>query len=586
MPFIPFANEQGQAFDFGIVSNGTTVTAYNSTGGVVSSGPDGGAVLTAVLALLPATGGAVTFRNDGLVFPWGSVPALPKSLTNLLYITGNGATIKLSAAGPRLVDFAKVADGDTWQNIWLDNFVIDANGLTGKQAIIGNYIAGTFSSRVNFDRLTFTSIKTINVPVDPTGTIDYRNIAFFIQQPAASETQRNLTNILVRDCDFTGGSYGVGLGGGGIGTVGLTVFLDHILIENVRHDGVTVAPNGFTAANFHIGSRAFGGQDITLRHCYGRFSGDVGVEIDGVDGCLVDDVQIDDAWTTGFLHTNFNNPVNPNQQRIVFRDCRVNHLTQVNNTTWAGAFCARNQLSVALGTVEYLDCSLYKNANVLSSGQGEGINLFVAATTLRKLVVRGGHFVTESFNYTAVGAITPYMIALGLATSGTCQVDILRPGQHRLRNVDAVRDTSQPADAGDNRRREPARRGRARHRHTHDHKEHQDRELRLVGGARRHHRDPLRRNIERPVRVRCRQPLAQPACSGRVHRPRDRDRQGARAGLESNRDIQPGDRNRRHGDRLFDERRHHLYELPDAGVGCAAGRLRSVARPADDGRAD
>ena len=68
-----------------VTSDGTRVTAYQGSA-VVSSGADAGAVLTAIMPAAGSRGARIQFRNDGSVFPWSSVPALPKAISGRLLI--------------------------------------------------------------------------------------------------------------------------------------------------------------------------------------------------------------------------------------------------------------------------------------------------------------------------------------------------------------------------------------------------------------------------------------------------------------------------------------------------------------------
>jgi hypothetical protein len=217
-----------------LISNGTTVSAYDQNGSLVSSGTDGGTVLSAVLPAAGSVGANIAFRNDGNIFPWSTVPMLPKGITSKLWIQGNGATVRLSSAGPRFLDFNKTADHDLFKNIEVSNFLIDCNNVTGTNAnhvIIGTRRGSSGAqTRINIDQLFLHDITAINVPT-ASGNVRI-GVYISIQQVAGSEATQNYgTNILVQNVRVYGGEGGVYVDGGTNATfpdVNANVLLDAI----------------------------------------------------------------------------------------------------------------------------------------------------------------------------------------------------------------------------------------------------------------------------------------------------------------------------------------------------------------------
>jgi len=386
VPFYEDIYGQDVAFDYGLTSNGTLVRAYGPQGQLVAQGTDGGAVLQTVLNLLPATGGAIAFRNEGNAFPWGSVPGLPRGITRKLFIYGDGATITLSTGGPRFLDFNKVADYDTFQNIEIANFTIDVNNIGGRHhVVLGTYAGGVQTSRINVANLLIDDIHTINVPVDSTTTNHRLNIWIVVDMPAAS-TAASIRNVTVSRVKFEGGNMGIVIGGTGAVATNLTCY--DIVIDQWWHSLLTVQTSNFSSSNCQVGSLC-NVDRVTISRGFGQYSGDVGVEIDSAQWSLVEDVDIEDAYTTGFYHTNYNAPPNPNEQVNRYRDCRARKLTCTGASS--GFFNNINN-SVPLNYAQYDYCDWYCNEPTTVTGWG-----YRALTAQQAIEFNGCRFIREGF---------------------------------------------------------------------------------------------------------------------------------------------------------------------------------------------
>jgi hypothetical protein len=189
------------------------------------SGGDDSVAMVAALASI-AGNGEITLGHG--TFLWNTeVPKLVRNATGIV-IGGSGTdvtTIKLSEAAPRAFDFNKVADYDTFQNIELRDLTIDCNNVGGiHHTVIGTKQNGVDQYLLNFNRVRLRRIKTINVPSCQTlgsvvTTVNHRLNVFFASWHhgyIGSDTQTNLTNILLEDCNFEGGNVGAAvLGSGG-----------------------------------------------------------------------------------------------------------------------------------------------------------------------------------------------------------------------------------------------------------------------------------------------------------------------------------------------------------------------------------
>lgn len=305
-----------------LASDGTNVTAYDQTGSVISAGTDGGAVLTACLPAAASVGATIDFRNDGQVFPWATTPALPKGITGKLTIRGNGSTVKLSSSAPRFLDFNKVADGDTFQNIEIDGFVIDANSVGGKHHIVlGGWASGAWLTKVNLDRITVRRVKVLNAVVGTDSTVDFRIGLALVCSNDSGDAKQTLTNLVIEDFDVAGSLSGIVIAG--IPSAGGTsnVYIDGVNINRWRVVR-SAAPTAFISGgqDILIGNKGNGGQ-VTISNGYGYGSPDVGIECDGMGDANIENCVIEDAWNVCFFHTNFTPAASTQIATLNYRGC-------------------------------------------------------------------------------------------------------------------------------------------------------------------------------------------------------------------------------------------------------------------------
>jgi hypothetical protein len=359
------------------------------TGKIDFSGTDAAAVLQRSINALSSTGGSIILRSGTYV--WESVPALPKDLPNWLKIVGeSGAIIKLTEKGPRAFDFNKVADYDTFQNIWLESFTVDCNNIGGKNhVVLGTYIGGFGSevtqTRINIQDIRIRCVNTVNVPVDPTTTNHRLNVWLAVKHPAPGETQTNIQRVLIEDCTFLGGNAGIGIIAerGGPAATGYNVFIDDIYINRCFHSMLTVPTTGFASSNFHIANFGFGGS-CCIRDCYGEYSGDDGVEINSMTNALVENTTIRDAFQQPYYFTNKNNPARPTEQKITLRNCVAQRigLTSTNDYDIGFFFKGSAETHVPMGTVRLEDCQYYTHGTSLGYGAAISVNTDDGMTAL------------------------------------------------------------------------------------------------------------------------------------------------------------------------------------------------------------
>ena len=335
-----------------LISDGTTVTAYGPSGTLVASGPDGGAVVAALLPAAASAGATIELRNDGHAFPWGSIPGLPAGITGRLLIRGNGATVQLSVAAPRFLDFKKVADGDTFQNIEIDGLVVDANNVDADVGgIIGTFSgAGTWLQNVNFDRISIRRLKIINLPT----SANFRGGIMLGVQNNLADPLHTITNITVADYDQSGGLSGIMVEGVPNADLTANVKLDNIVVDRWRVVR-PAAPVAFVSGgqDILVGGKGYGGS-CAIRNGYGFGSTDVGIECDSMGTANIENCIIEDSWNAGFYHTNYKAADATDTATINYRGCTAKRTT-VQNAMAGWKFALANALP--LRRIRVRDCA-------------------------------------------------------------------------------------------------------------------------------------------------------------------------------------------------------------------------------------
>ena len=208
----------------------------------------------AIQAAIDATNGkGIVYLPLGTYYLGSVGPLLLPPDADGLTIRGAGegcATLLLSSTCAGAFYFDRSADADTFQNITLEDFTVDANSITSERAaIIGTTDASrAVLQRINMDNITVRRITSVNVPVDRTLTDIRRNITLCTYHPDSSPeaTQSYLKNILVEDVTLNGGIAGVEVFGTSANTSdGTNIYIDNIVVNRARHTSVTAPPIPF-----------------------------------------------------------------------------------------------------------------------------------------------------------------------------------------------------------------------------------------------------------------------------------------------------------------------------------------------------
>jgi hypothetical protein len=408
------------------VDSALTVVDIRAFGAIGDGSNDDALAMQAAINSLP-DGGTVVIPPG--VWTWKSVPGLPRNLSSRLIIRGSGgAVIKLTSTGPRAFDFNKIADHDTFQNLELRNFDVDANSIGGLHHIVlGTYINGTTTTRINLAHIAIGQIRVVNALVDSnTGTNHRLGVWLVVRQAAANEaTQNSITDVLIEDYWQQGGNAAIAVNGSGGSGNGpdLNVLVDNVTIDRWYHSLISVPSVSFPSSHVQVGSRAKGGPiGCRVSNGYGEYSGDVGVEIDQIN-CVVTKNVIRDSRNAHFLFTQFNNPDQGAGTQIY--DVYNNSAIVISALTTYHAFSFRTASQTTpcpFGTVRMRDNSLLHNQAAMP-GQAAAIMRddtgAVAAGTLRT------SFECERFtayfrgiNYASATSVTRAPIGISPTTAG------------------------------------------------------------------------------------------------------------------------------------------------------------------------
>lgn len=401
--------------DYIIYGDGINSTALPLRAGLatIATG-EFGAVLQSALTNLKTTAG----NSVGTIVLAGShapttIPSIPPVATGTtpdpryLKIIGlPGSKITASSGGKRFLDFGRTADYDWFGNLVVEGIVFDRNNLTDStntHVLIGNLVGGAWSRRVNFANIEIRRCKTLNVPMG--SSAGYQNISLAGYHLASSEgTQTSITNILVEDCEFGGGNYGVAMVGSAASVTsgqGVNVWLDRIHIKRCKHD-CGVVPTAFAgAANVQLGGYGFG-ESCVIEDFYGYNSSDVGFEIDAFQSATVERCVITDSWNAAFGSYCFRSPRDINSQIYRYRDCRVRSSAVVPTSghPFIGWECGSPNVPATqyAGTV-LLDGCAYDNATSYFAANGMAISCR-AGSGFRRLVLRDFEYSSPSVSQT------------------------------------------------------------------------------------------------------------------------------------------------------------------------------------------
>jgi hypothetical protein len=395
-----------QAVNVMVSKNGSNAVATKvSDGSQLYSGADAGAALSAAITSVGTAGGVIMFQPG--TYAWNTTPGLPANLTGWLHILGSMATINLSVAGNRFLDFNKQANGDTFRYLNIDGFIVDAAVLSStggtRHIVLGTYRPSdgiTSGTNVNFSYINVRNITTKNVRVANSGTAHFLNIFLGIHQDTSGLPENKCEHILMENIDMQGGNHGITIYGNknGAWAGNPTIKFDDIVVRHVRHDMLT-APTAFdSTSHVHVSSLGYG-SNVLIDDVWGYGSRDVAVEVDATMNPRISNVVAEDYMGFAVALTNYNNPSQYLAQHAFVRNVagyRSGGQAQASSSSVVGV---RTTGSFNNGHFTLENISHYRSASApdLSTSPLAG-DLVSVKGSIESLTLNGG-------TYEAVGAV-------------------------------------------------------------------------------------------------------------------------------------------------------------------------------------
>lgn len=310
-----------------------SVSAYGAHGDGIMD--DTGAIQAAVDAC-GTGGGTVNFPAGTYVV---SRPIkLPAGNTDLLTLSGHGATIRLKNTTPRFLVWNRRAMHLTFRKFCVEGFTVDAQNLhpasSSGYSVLGfdswTRSAYRWSSYLNIEDVTVKDCTVLNVATDPAQAWNARCINIYTGQAGGGEvTWNHIQDVLVQNCRCEGGAAGVMIWGSGVANLSVTI--DRVYIRDCWHDAMTTITNSVNSSNYHIGQYAQVGR-AEITNCYGNRSGDVGVEIDQASEGLVENCRMDNSNWNAYYYTDFSVPLRQSAPQTTFRNCDSHMYLPQNNS--------------------------------------------------------------------------------------------------------------------------------------------------------------------------------------------------------------------------------------------------------------
>lgn len=335
----------------------TLITAATATvnAAAITVGPDDRpafqAAQVAAEAITAATGRGVTVyipagnyffgtgstvSGNGVTYPTRYPAGIPisRSLTSKITWQGAGrgsAVITLSSGCMCFAYPNKIADYDTFQNITMQDFDIDCNGVYDAQYGLANHVLfgnmpsnSTAMPRLNFNNLTFRRLGGLNLP--SIGTVSNANQSFILivpnQTTTGESTQTNVTNIRAEDIEVTGGGSCITVACYNTNTPGQNVYFNNISYYRCRHSQTSYPTAQGAQTSFYICGSGFGNK-CEIVDCYSQAIADDGIEVGAMQQVLIDNFTCIDPYMYGITFRHTHQPTDVSSQRVVVRDSRI-----------------------------------------------------------------------------------------------------------------------------------------------------------------------------------------------------------------------------------------------------------------------
>lgn len=301
---------------------------YGAVGDGVND--DTAAIQAAVTAAENAGGGDVYIPNgDFLLGSGGAILLSPNDGTRgwVRIVFAAGAKLTLSTGAPGAFWFNRTADYDVFRKIAIVSAEIDANNITGfsATAVIG-LGAASGTNRISYEDIHIVDPHIYNLPAN-LPTFLRAGIWLDSYQPGPGypeATQQTVKRIFVIRPRIYGGDHGINISArpASSSPSGTNTYFDdiHIVDPIIELNASGPPATALSQSGIIVGNSGFGNKCRILNPVV-KYSGDVGIEVDGMT-----DVVIENPDTTDCRHGVFSNTMHPaedvSRQRFIIQNPR------------------------------------------------------------------------------------------------------------------------------------------------------------------------------------------------------------------------------------------------------------------------
>jgi hypothetical protein len=215
-----------------------------------------------------------------------------------------GAKLTLTANCRRAFDFARVADYDWFRKVAIIRPTIDCGGALKPdgdgEAVIGSFVNGVHQQRVNFEDMLIYEPHIYNLATQfPARGRWHIWFDTFEPGPYPGPTTCYLRRITIIRPRLYGGDAGIDVAptpSGASTPTGTNAYTEDVLIEDPIVELNNGAPpaTALTQTGILVGGSGTGRNVKILRPAV-KFSGDVGIEVNGLEDCLIDTPHTEDC---------------------------------------------------------------------------------------------------------------------------------------------------------------------------------------------------------------------------------------------------------------------------------------------------
>lgn len=357
------------------------VREFGATGGGTTD--DSAAIQAAIDSR--GTGGGTVLFPPGTYYIRDAVLLLPQDNEAMLTLSGYGATFKFEAqelltcialASPAVVTVPSPHFG----HYTIEGFAIDCQnqhyppaaglgGVIGLQPFYKSYWE-TPGQNAIIDDIHIRDIHIYNVLTEHDGG-NYYEKGISIAVAAVDDTQDcSIKNVWIERCRIEGCHTGFTVTGYSPPVPAPSIYeFDNINIIDCSHDTGIIETSTVFACNYQIGSQMSGGS-VVLRGCYGRGSGDTGIEVDQPTNCLIENCLIEDSHGCNLVFVNFQPPLVPDAQRIVVRNCDARVTQSASADSHGFGIWHSTGGETPFGEVIFENCSFYRMTNMTGGAPG------------------------------------------------------------------------------------------------------------------------------------------------------------------------------------------------------------------------